>query len=45
MHLHEYLSPEFQASTADKLKDLHKRQHSPALLAALARAEEDFGEE
>jgi hypothetical protein len=42
--LHEYLSPEYERSTAGCLRARHKDVTSPALLAALENAAESFGE-
>ena len=40
--LHEYLSQEYQRSTAGKLRARHRTVKSPDLLAAMDRAIEDF---
>jgi len=42
--LHEYLSEDYQRSTAGELRARHETVTSPTLLAAIKRAVEDFGE-
>ncbi len=42
--LHEYLSEDYQRSTAGALRDRYEPARDPALLRALRRASEDFGE-
>ena len=42
--LHEYLSEDYERSTAGALRDRYEPARDPALLRALRRASEDFGE-
>ena len=44
LHLNEYLSEDFQRSTAGALREAHRDIHSPELDEALRRAVEDFEE-
>ena len=44
LRLHEYLSEDFQRSTAGALREAHRDIHSPELDEALRRAVEDFEE-
>jgi hypothetical protein len=43
-HLYDYLSEEYRASTAEKLRERHKDVTSPTLLAALKEAVDAFKE-
>lgn len=43
--LHEYLSTRYRESTAGELRKKHPGKCPPALLAAMRRADEDFGDD
>ena len=43
--LHEYLSSRYRKSTAGELRKKHPGKCPPALLAAMRRADEDFGDD